>query len=79
MYGEKTKEAEQKAREKKHMTMYEAAEIARKADPKEMWLTHYSPSMVKPDLYTDEVKKIFPRTIVSRDRRMVELKFEDDE
>ena len=49
MYGEPDKEA--KAKEYKHMTFKEAAEIAREANPKEMWLTHYSPSLVKPALY----------------------------
>ena len=42
MYGEEGKET--KAREYKHMTMYEAARLAQKAQPREMWLTHYSPS-----------------------------------
>ena len=36
MYGEKDKDA--KAREYKHMTFYEAAELAKKANVKEMWL-----------------------------------------
>lgn len=51
MYGEPDKEA--KAKEYKHMTFKEAAEIAREANPKEMWLTHYSPSLVKPALYME--------------------------
>lgn len=78
MYGEDTDEARTKARDKKHMTMQEAAEIANKAQPKEMWLTHYSPSMNKPEQFEKEIQKIFPRAIVSKDRRMVELKFEDE-
>ena len=41
MYGEDGKEA--KAREHRHMTMYEAADLARRAQPREMWLTHYPP------------------------------------
>ncbi|MCR5543565.1 MAG: ribonuclease Z [Eubacterium sp.] len=77
MYGEKDEESDDKAKDKKHMTMYEAAEIAKKAQPKEMWLTHYSPSMIKPEQYSDAVKEIFPRAIVSKDRRTTELKFED--
>ena len=77
MYGEKDEESITKARDKKHMTMYEAAEIAAKAQPKELWLTHYSPSMIKPEQYTDEVRKIFPQTIICKDRRTVELKFID--
>ncbi len=78
MYGENDAESLAKAKEKKHMTMQEAAEIAKKAQPKEMWLTHYSPSMVKPEQYADSVCEIFPRTIVSKDRRTVELNFEEE-
>jgi ribonuclease Z len=43
MYGEEGKEA--KAREYKHMTFCEAARLAKEAQPKQMWLTHYSPSL----------------------------------
>ena len=77
MYGEKDEESISKAREKKHMTMYEAAEIAKKAQPKEMWLTHYSPSMIKPEQYTEAVQEIFERAVISKDRRTVELNFEE--
>ena len=73
MYGEKDKQ--DKAREYKHMTMYEAAELAKKAQVKELWLTHYSPSMVRPAEYKEEVNKIFTPTIMSKDRRTVELDF----
>ena len=59
------------------MTMQEAAGIAVKAQPKEMWLTHYSPSMIKPEQYTDAIREIFPRAVVSKDRRTIELVFED--
>ena len=41
MYGEKEKDA--KAVEYKHMTFTEAADLAKAAKVKEMWLTHYSP------------------------------------
>ena len=57
--------------------MQEAAEIAVKAQPKEMWLTHYSPSMIKPEQYEDEVRNIFARAVISKDRRTVELNFEE--
>lgn len=78
MYGDNDAESISKAREKKHMTMQEAAEIAVKAQPKEMWLTHYSPSMIKPEQYADAIRDIFPRAVVSKDRRTLELNFEDD-
>ncbi len=76
MYGEPGNE--EKAKEKKHMTMYEAAELAREADVGEMWLTHYSPSMNRPQDFEDAVKKIFPRTVVAKDRQTVELRFPEE-
>lgn len=75
MYGEKDKL--QKAKENKHMTMYEAANMAKKAEVSEMWLTHYSPSLNRPEEYMDEVKKIFPNSIAARDGRSVDLLFEE--
>ena len=76
MYGEKDKL--KKAKEYKHMTFYEAAELALEADTKQMWLTHYSPSLIRPEEYTEEVRKIFPRTIVARDGRSIVLNFEEE-
>lgn len=75
MYGEKGKEA--KAREYKHMTFYEAAEIGKKADVKEMWLTHYSPSLIKPEEYMKDVHKIFKRCVPGKDGKSVEIGFEE--
>lgn len=75
MYGEKDKQ--KKAKEYKHMTFYEAAQIAKDADVAEMWLTHYSPSLTKPEEYMDEVRAIFPRTVAAKDGRTMELVFTD--
>ena len=44
MYGEPG--MDKKAREHRHMTMQEAAQIGKDAQPVNMWLTHYSPSLV---------------------------------
>lgn len=77
MYGEKEKEA--KAREHKHMTFYEAAELAKSAEVKEMWLTHYSPSLTRPEEYMEEVRSIFPAAKAGKDRMSVELDFEKEE
>lgn len=76
MYGEKDKES--KAKEYKHMTFYEAARLAKDAQVKELWLTHYSPSLVRPDEYLDEVRKVFANTIVTRDKRSTTLEFQDE-
>lgn len=77
MYGEPEKEA--KAKEHKHMTFYEAARLAKEADCKEMWLTHYSPSLPRPEDYMDAVRKIFPRSVAGKDGKSVELRFDDEE
>ena len=76
MYGEKEKAT--KAVEYKHMTFYEAAALAKDAKVKEMWLTHYSPSLVRPEEALPEAAKIFPNTIAARDRQSVELQFEEE-
>ncbi|MGN0250906.1 MAG: ribonuclease Z [Oliverpabstia sp.] len=77
MYGDPEKEA--KAREYRHMTMKEAAAVARDAKVKEMWLTHFSPSLVHPEEYLKTVREIFPDTYVGRDGKSVDLLFEEDE
>lgn len=76
MYGEPDKLP--KARENRHMTMYEAARIARAAQVPQLWLTHYSPSLIRPEAYLEEVQKIFPNTVAARDGRTVELNFSED-
>ena len=73
MYGEKDKAV--KAAAYKHMTFYEAADLAKTAEVKEMWLTHYSPSLTWPDQYMDEVKRIFPKSKAGKDGMTTELDF----
>lgn len=73
MYGEKDKQ--KKAREYKHMTFYEAAELARDAKVKELWLTHYSPSLTRPEEYMNDVREIFPEAVAAKDGRSMELVF----
>ena len=75
MYGEKEKAA--KAVEYKHMTFYEAAHLAKDAQVKEMWLTHYSPSLVRPDEFMDKVREIFPNAYPGKDGKSLELNFEE--
>ena len=75
MYGEPDKQ--QKAREHKHMTFYEAAELARETQVKELWLTHYSPSLTRPEPYMEDVRKIFPNAKAGKDGKSVDLMFEE--
>ena len=77
MYGEPDKE--QKAKEYKHMTFKEAAQLAKEADVQEMWLTHYSPSLVRPEEFMADVRKIFANAFPGKDGKTVELKFEDQQ
>lgn len=77
MYGEPEKLC--KAKEYKHMTMYEAAKIAKKAEVPQLWLTHYSPSLNRPEEYLGEVRKIFPNTVAPKDGRTAELRFAEEE
>ena len=76
MYGEPG--MDKKAREHRHMTMQEAAQIGKDAQPVNMWLTHYSPSLVRPDQYMSSVHTIYPNVIAAKDGQEITLKFEDE-
>lgn len=77
MYGEPDKK--EKAKEYKHMTFYEAADMAKRANVDQMWLTHYSPSLTRPDDYKKEVQEIFAQTYIAKDGWSKELRFADEE
>ena len=76
MYGEPDKK--DKAKEYKHMTFYEAADLAKRAEVAQMWLTHYSPSLMRPEEYMKDVKSIFANAKAAKDGMSIELKFEDE-
>ncbi|MBR4719778.1 MAG: ribonuclease Z [Lachnospiraceae bacterium] len=76
MYGEP--DMEEKAKEHKHMTFYEAAEMAKKAKVAELWLTHYSPSLSYPGNYEAAVRKIFKNTHTAKDGRSMEIDFTEE-
>ena len=76
MYGEPDKE--QKAREHKHMTFYEAALLAKDANVKQLWLTHFSPSLTHPQEFMPAVKKIFPNAKAGKDGKSIDLLFEEE-
>jgi len=77
MYG--AEEQLEKAVENKHMTFREAAELAKKADARELWLTHYSPSLRDPQEYMDMVRGIFPHAVAPEGRRSIDLCFDTSE
>ena len=76
MYAEEEKLA--RARQYKHMTFYEAAGLASRAGVREMWLTHFSPSLIRAEEYLPKVREIFPRAYLGKDGKSVELLFEED-
>lgn len=76
MYG--SNEDLEKAVQKKHMTFTEAAEIAKKARVKELWLTHYSPSLTEPEKYIDETEAVFPGTRTGTDLLAKTLKYNQE-
>ncbi len=77
MYGEEGNE--EKAKEKKHMTFDEAAMLAADAKVGELWLTHYSPSLIRPKDHVERVRSIFPNTFAGKDRKTKTLTFEDED
>ena len=76
MYGEPDKQ--EKAVEHKHMTFKEAAEMAKKAEVQELWLTHFSPSLPKAEPYMNDVRKIFPNAYAGKDGMSTELQFTEE-
>lgn len=76
MYGEADKK--EKAKEHKHMTFTEAAMLAQRAGVGQLWLTHYSPSLTRPEPFMKDVKKIFPRSYAGKDGKSMELQFEEE-
>ena len=76
MYGED--EMLPKAKENRHMLFSEAARLAADAGGvKELWLTHFSPSLPNPKAYRDVARAIFPNTQIPRDGWVKTLQFEE--
>ncbi len=77
MYGEKDKD--DKAMEHKHMTFYDAARLAKAAEVKELWLTHYSPSLIRPEEYMEDTRAIFSNAKAGKDGKSITLEFDPNE
>ena len=71
MYGSYDKK--QSMNEKRHMLMQDACNIAKRAGVKRLWLTHYSPAEKEPSAYSDELRQIFPDTVISADGEKITL------
>ncbi len=73
MYGDPDKR--QAAREKGHMIMDEAAELARSANVRRLWMTHYSPAMPDPSIWLSRAQEIFPASELGWDGRQEDLAY----
>ena len=73
MYGDEA--LLDKAVVRKHMIFSEAAVIAARSKSKELWLTHFSPSMKTPEEFLPFVLDIFPNTMIGRDLLTTQLNF----
>ena len=76
MYGDPEKL--ENAKQNKHMMMREAAEIAKEADVRELWFTHYSPSMYEPLIYEAEMVEVFEHAVVARDGQREDISFKHE-
>lgn len=67
------------AREKKHMTMVEAARVASDAEVVKMGLQHYSPRYTDRELkeIVAEAREIYPDAILTRDRQVFKIPLKD--
>jgi ribonuclease Z len=70
---------EDTARDKKHMTVTQAATIARDANVKTFGLIHYSPRYSDFELRALKIqaRKVFPETILTKDRMIFEIPNDD--
>ena len=69
----------EKAVANKHMTMQEAAALAREAGVRQLWLTHFSPSEHNVTEYRNEIRAIFEDTVISDDGQRTDLAFSHEE
>lgn len=76
MYGEPDKLP--KAEETCHMMFGEAAKTALRSGAKELWLTHFSPSLNHPEDYLQSAQAIFPHTSLGKSGRKTVLQFPED-
>jgi len=64
-----------RALKNKHMLFSEAATLAEKGNIKELWLTHFSPSLTNPNEYIEGATSIFQNTKLGEERKIKTLYF----
>lgn len=68
----------QRAAERGHMTFSQAAKLAGDAEVRELWLTHFSPKIERPENHLPEVQSIFRNTSVGIPGLRTTLSFDDE-
>lgn len=66
-----------RAVQNKHMMFSEAGLLAKQGRVKELWLTHYSPSLKEPEDYIEAARVIFSNTMAGRDLLTKTLRYTD--
>jgi ribonuclease Z len=59
------------------MMFSEAGLLAKQGNVRELWLTHYSPSLTEPEKYIESAKKVFTNTTIGTDLFKKTIKYED--
>ncbi|WP_297438820.1 ribonuclease Z [uncultured Clostridium sp.] len=65
----------EKAIKNKHMTFREAATLAKSANVSELLLTHFSPAMPSPSLFSDNATSVFENTTIGEEKLIIKLNF----
>jgi len=75
-----SRDLEDSAREKRHLTSTQAAQIAKAAGVRKMGLVHYSPRCNEKDLkrLLTEAREVFPDTFLSRDGQIIDIPNRDE-
>jgi ribonuclease Z len=66
-----------KAVRNRHMTFREAATLARDANAKDLWITHFSPALEDPAAFAVNATSVFPRAKNGHDGLTIDLRFPD--
>ncbi len=62
-----------KMEEKGHMLFSDSARLAKEANAKRLWLTHYSPALVDPAACLENARRIFPEAVAASDGMRITL------
>lgn len=68
-------EDEARALERGHMTLRQAATLAREAKVKELWLTHFSPKVQDPPAHEAALRALFPNGTIGHSGLSTELNY----